>query len=384
MAEPAVPFYEASRVLLPLKAELTAALERCLGHGTFVLGPEVERFEKGLAEYLGVAHAVGVSSGTDALLATFQALQLDYDGLAPLRPGDEILTTPFSFISSATSILRAGLRPVFADVARGALHPGATELEQAWTPRTRAVLVVHLFGEPLDLEGISALCAARGAVLIEDCAQAIGARYAQGPLHGGSVGRRGAAGCFSFFPAKNLGALGDGGAVITGNPRLAARVREQRQHGQAKRYQFDSLGGNFRLDALQAAFLGTLLPHLDGWIADRRRRARHYLAALGDLAARRPELLTLPRDCPEHGWNQFVVRSQERNHLKEVLQAAGVPTQIYYPSALHQQGALASAQPPATLAETERACQEVLALPIAPGLSAAEEQRVIDAVLSAW
>ncbi len=375
-----VPFFDMARVLEPLRDDLHAAFDRCLRHGTFVLGPEVQTFEGRLARYLNVPHAIGVSSGTDALLATLMGLQRTAGAVAPLCPGDDVLTTPFSFISTATSILRAGLRPVFVDLAPDKLHPGVNEFEAAWTPRTRAVLVVHLFGEPLDLSQIKGLCRDRDAVLVEDCAQAIGATL----KNGSAVGTSGIAGCFSFFPAKNLGALGDGGAVVTANDALAACVREKRQHGQAMRYQFEHLGGNFRLDALQAALLGVLMPHLDDWVSQRRRAAARYHAALGQTARLRPDLLRLPADVPGHAWNQYVVRSSDRATLRTALQNAGVQTQIYYPSALHQQGALAAAQPAASLPAAEQACREVLALPIAPGLTDAAQDRVIAAMLSAW
>lgn len=375
-----VAFFDLARLLEPLRPALHEALERCLRHGTFVLGPEVQQFEAQLGGYLGVDHVVGVSSGSDALLATFMALQHRDCGVAPLQPGDEVLTTPFSFVSSATSILRAGLRPVFADLAPGQLHPQIEQFEASLTPRTRAVLAVHLFGEPLALAPLQAWCDQRGLVLVEDCAQSIGARLADGR----SVGSAGIAGCFSFFPAKNLGALGDGGAVVSGHPALAARVREIRQHGQAQRYQFEHLGGNFRLDALQAAFLAVLLPHLPAFLAERRAIAQGYLQALGPLAAAQPDRLQLPADGPGHAWNQFVVRSAERDHLRKVLQQQGIATQVYYPSALHSQGALRAAQPPARLPQAEAACEQVLALPVAPGLRPEEQQRVIAAVLSAF
>lgn len=374
-----VPFFDLARLLEPLAPALHDALERCLRHGTFVLGPEVQQFEGQLAAYLGMPHAIGVSSGTDALLATFLALQHPDCGFAPLQPGDEVLTTAFSFISSATSILRAGLRPVFADLAPGQLHPQVEQLERMWSPRTRAVLVVHLFGEPLDLKPIADWCDQRGLLLVEDCAQSIGAQFANGR----SVGSAGVAGCFSFFPAKNLGALGDGGAVVTPHAALAARVREKRQHGQAQRYQFEHLGGNFRLDALQAAFLGVLLPQLPEFLRERRKIAQGYLQALAPLAAAQPDRLRLPVDSAGHGWNQFVVRSSVRDHLRNTLNSQGIPTQVYYPSALHTQGALRHAQPVTALPEAEKACGQVLALPVAPGLSANDQERVIAAVLSA-
>lgn len=375
MAHAPVPLFDLARVLAPHREALHAAFDRCLTHGTFVLGPEVAAFERQLAAYTGTSHAIGVSSGTDALLATFLALQVEAAGLQPLKPGDEIVTTPFTFISTATSVLRAGLRPVFCDLAPGQFHPGVREIEAAWSPRTRGVLVVHLFGEPQPLDAIATLCADRGAVLVEDCAQAIGARAADGR----HVGQAGTAGAFSFFPAKNLGALGDGGAVVTADAELAARVRAIRQHGCATRYQHDHLGGNFRLDALQAAFLGVLLPLLDGWLGARAEHAQVYLRAFAGLS----DKLLLPAPTAGHAWNQFVVRTRDRDRLRAVLDAAGVGSAIYYPSPLHLQPALASADPVAHLPEAERACREVLALPTSPGLTPAERARVVEVVASA-
>jgi len=366
---PPVALLDLARMLGPHKDALHAALERCLTHGQLVLGPEVLNFERDLGQYLGSPHVVGVSSGTDALLATFMALGPE--------PGDEVLTTAFTFISTATSVLRAGLRPVFVDLAPGLFYPDVEQFEAAWTPRTRAVLSVHLFGEPQPLTQVAALCARRGALLVEDCAQAIGARAADGR----SVGRTGIAGTLSFFPAKNLGALGDGGAVFSDDAALAAKVREKRQHGCAVRYQHQHLGGNFRLDALQAAFLGVLLPQLDGWVALRRQHADAWESALAPIAAGLgPDRLTLPVEVPGHAWNQYVIRTNQRDALRAALDAAGVGTAIYYPSALHRQGALAAAHPAPSLPEAERACAEVLALPVYPGLTTAEQTRAAEVV----
>lgn len=363
-----VPLFDLARVLEPLRPQLHAALERCLTHGVFVLGPEVLAFEKAFAAYTGAEHVIGVSSGTDALLLTFMAL--DQKGL---EPGDEVLCTPFTFIATATSVLRAGLRPVFVDLSPGKFYPGVDQFRAAWTPRTKAVLNVHLFGEPQPLDALAALCAERGAVLIEDCAQAHGAWQPDGR----SVGKIGLAGAFSFFPAKNLGALGDGGAVVTDDADFAQRIREKRQHGGAVRYQFNHLGGNFRLDALHAAFLQVLLPELDGWVAKRRANAQAYDAAWAAIGADR---LQLPALTPGHAWNQYVVRTPQRDALKAALEKAGIGVAVYYPTALHQLGALAAAQPPAHLPETEQACREVLAVPIYPGLREDERQEVIDTV----
>lgn len=366
-----VAFFDFARVLQPLQPALHEALQRCLTHGQFVLGPEVKRFEGELTSYIGLPHAVGLSSGTDSLLAIFSALQLTAGQHAPLQPGDEVLTTPYTFISTATSVLRAGLRPVFADLAPGEFSPGLAQWQAARTAKTRAVLVVHLFGEPLDLAELKAWCDAEGLVLIEDCAQAIGAKFADGS----HVGTAGLAGALSFFPAKNLGALGDGGACLTADAALAKRVTEVRQHGCAVRYFHDHLGGNFRLDALHAAFLSVLLPQLDGWVAARRSHAERYLAELAPLAA--AGKVVLPDSVPGHAWNQFVIRTECRDAVQAALQQAGIGSAVYYPSALHQQGALAAAKPPAVMAEAERACREVLALPVYPGLTEAEQTEVL-------
>ena len=363
-----VPLFDLARVLAPLRPQLHAALERCLTHGVFVLGPEVQAFERDFAAYTGHAHAVGVSSGTDALLLGFMAL--DARGFLP---GDEVLCTPFTFIATATSVLRAGLRPVFVDLAPGRFYPDTEQFRAAWTPRTRAILNVHLFGEPQPLDGLAALCRERGALLIEDCAQAHGARQPDGR----AVGKVGLAGAFSFFPAKNLGALGDGGAVVTDDADFAQRVREKRQHGGAVRYQFNHLGGNFRLDALHAAFLQVLLPELDGWVAKRRANAAAYVAAWSGIGAER---LRLPELAPGHAWNQFVVRTPQRDALKAALEAAGIGVAVYYPSALHKLGALAAALPPPHLPVAEATCKEVLALPVYPGLHPDERAHVIATV----
>jgi len=367
-----VPLFDLARVLEPLKPELHAALERCLQHGIFVLGPEVLAFEKQLGQYVGADHVVGLSSGTDALLATLMALDLPKNS--------EILTTPFTFIASATSILRADLRPVFVDIAPGKFHPDLADYERAWTSNTRGILNVHLFGEAQPLADVAALCEAKGGVLVEDCAQAIGAR-ARDKRH---VGRAGVAGTLSFFPAKNLGTLGDGGAFFSDDADLAKRVREKRQHGCSVRYQHTHLGGNFRLDALHAAFLQVLLPQLDHWLELRAQNAAAYDQALAPLARAKPELLQLPVMTEGHAWNQYVIRSPKRDHVKAVLDAAGIGNAIYYPSALHTQGALAAAGPFVPLPYAEKACEEVLALPIYPGLTQYERARVIEVVAQAF
>ncbi len=371
VAPQTVPFVDLARVLAPHRPALRVAFERMLDHARFVLGPEVTGFEASLSQYVGLDHAIGVSSGTDALLATFMALDL--------QPGDEVLLTPYTFISTATSVLRAGLRPVFVDLPAGQWHPDCVGFKAAWTPRTRAVLVVHLFGEPVEIDDLTALCAARQVTLIEDCAQAIGGRFADGS----HVGSKGLAGTLSFFPAKNLGAFGDGGAVLTADEALARRVRAIRQHGCEVRYRHDRLGGNFRLDALQAAMLAVLLPELDGWVAKRTNNARHYSERFAEAAKASAGALKLPADHPGHAWNQYVIRLRDRDAVRDRLSQAGVGTAIYYPVALHEQPALAQAQPARHLPESERACREALALPVYPGLTESERDHVVRALLDA-
>jgi dTDP-4-amino-4,6-dideoxygalactose transaminase len=373
MTEPApVALFDLARVLAPHRDALHAALDRCLGHATFVLGKEVSAFEQLLRDYTGHGHAVGLSSGTDSLLATFLALVT----LGRVQPGDEVLVPSFTFIASATSILRAGLKPVFVDLAPGSFLPGRAQYEAKWTLRTKGILNVHLFGEPQPLDDIAALCRDRGAVLVEDCAQAIGARDSTGR----HVGHAGVAACFSFFPAKNLGALGDGGATVTNDAELAAMLRAKRQHGFAVRYRADSLGGNFRIDALQAAFLQVLLPQLDGWLTTRCAHAKAYSAAFEGLGARGPDVVVLPAQVPGHAWNQYVIRTPRRNAVEAVLQGAGIGSAVYYPSGLHQQGVFGLDE---RLPATERACEEVIALPVYPGLRADERERVVATVTAA-
>ena len=348
-----VPFFDMAAELAMVRPAVDGALARVLDSGQFVGGPEVEGLERELAAALGVGHVVGVSSGTDALLVLAMALGWG--------PGAEVVTTPLSFFATVGAIARVGARPVFADVdARLLLDPAAAAA--AVGPRTRAVLPVHLFGLP----------AAHPAVavpVIEDAAQAIGA----GPP-------RGLAATLSFFPTKNLGALGDGGAVLTDDAALAARVALLRRHGAEARYQHAQVGGNFRLDALQAAVLRAKLPHLPAWTAARRAHAARYregFAAAGLAGAE----VTLPPDETAHVYHQFVIRVPARDRLRAHLTAAGIGTEVYYPSPLHLQPALAGLGYRAgACPRAEAACAEVLALPIHPALAADAPARVVDAI----
>ncbi len=330
-----------------IREPVRAAIERVLESQRFILGPEVDAFERELAAYVGVHHAVGVSSGSDALIVALMALGVG--------PGDEVVTTPYSFFATAGAIARLGARPVFVDIQPDTFNMDPRAAERAVGPRTKAVIVVHLFGQAAEVPRV-------GVPVIEDAAQAIGARPA---------GKLGAMACFSFFPSKNLGGYGDGGAVTTDDPELARKLRVLRTHGGEKKYLHEIVGGNFRLDELQAAVLRVKLPHLEQWIAERRAHANAYREGLRGVG--------LPVEQHFHTYNQFVIRSPRRDALKQHLAAREIDTAIYYPLALHRQPCFAYLQSP-PMPESERACAESLALPIYPELPVASRQAVIDAV----
>ena len=349
----AIPFFDMRGELASIRPAIDAAIARVLDHGGFVGGAEVEGFERALAAATGVARAVGTSSGTDALLAIAMALGWG--------PGDEIVTTPLSFFATVGAIVRVGARPVFADVD-ASLNADPEAVAAAVGPRTRAALLVHLFGRPAAWPAIP-------APIVEDAAQAIGAA----PV-------RGVAAALSFFPTKNLGACGDGGAVLTDDPALADRIALLRNHGARPKYHHVAVGGNFRLDALQAAILGAKLPHLSAWTAARRARADRYRAALAGLAEVR-----IPADDPRHVYHHFVVRADARDRLRAHLAAAGVGTEIYYPSPLHLQPALAELGYRAgACPAAEAACAELVALPLYPSLPLDAVDRVAALVRSCY
>ena len=340
-----------------IRGEIEAALARVFESQRFILGPEVAAFERELATYCGAGHAVGLSSGTDALLAALMALGVG--------PGDDVVTSPYSFFATAGAIWRLGARPVFADIdpATFNLDPEATR--RALTPRTRAVIVVHLFGQCAELPELGDI------PIVEDAAQAIGARL--GDRRAGALGR---IGCFSFFPSKNLGGAGDGGAVTTDDPALAERVRALRSHGAIVKYHHELVGGNFRLDELQAAVLRVKLRHLDRWIEERRAHAAAYRADLGRLRG-----VTPPAERHFHTYNQLVVRAARRDALAEHLRRREIETAIYYPRPLHLQPCFAGLDLPAgRFPVAEAASRETLALPIFPELTVEARQAVCAAV----
>jgi dTDP-4-amino-4,6-dideoxygalactose transaminase len=363
--------FDLARQHRPLRQELVAALEAVLDSGQFIHGPAVARFEAAFARAIDSPFALGVSSGTDALLMALMALAIG--------PGDEVVVPAFSFVATAEVVARLGARPVFADVEPRELVLTPEEAARRAGPRTRAVLPVHLYGLPARAPEIASACGPRVAV-IEDCAQAAFARLGGRPV--GGLGRMGA---FSFFPTKNLGGLGDGGALTTPDPELHARLGRLRDHGARARDDHPELGGNFRLDALQAAALEVKLRHAPAWQKERRALAAGYLerfAARG-LGSEGDPRLELPREPEgrEHAWNLFVVQADRRDALRAHLEARGVGAGVYYARALHQQACFAPDKPrEGGLPHAERAAGRVLALPLYPGLTPTEQDRVVQAV----
>lgn len=342
-------------------ADVRAAIDRVIARGWFVLGPELEAFEGEFAAASGAAHAVGVGTGTDAIALALTALGIG--------AGDEVITSPLSAAYSALAIMMTGARPVFADIDPERLTLSPDHVERAITPKTRAILPVHLYGQPADMPALAAIAARHRLAIVEDCCQAHLASAGGRP-----AGTWGAAGAFSFYPTKNLGALGDGGAVITGDPDLAAKLRRLRNGGQTSRYHHVEPGVNSRLDEMQAAVLRARLPRLQGWTAARRALAARYREQLAGAPVRVPRELD-----PGHVYHLFPVLSGQRDALQGRLREAGIETLIHYPMAIPEQSALASADP-ARCPAASAAAREVLSLPLHPGLTTAEVDAVARAV----
>ncbi|MDB4976068.1 MAG: putative acetyltransferase, partial [Myxococcaceae bacterium] len=361
-----VPLLDLHAQNAPLHGELRAAFERVLASEQYILGPEVERFEAALQSAFGFAHALTVSSGTDALLLALMALGIG--------PGDEVITSPFSFFATAGCIARVGARPVFVDIDPRTFNIDATQIELALSSKTKAFLPVHLFGQTADLAALSALSERHGIPIIEDAAQALGAT--QGGTQAGSIG---AFGCFSFFPSKNLGGFGDGGLLVSHDDALAERARVLRSHGGKPKYHHQLLGGNFRLDALQAALLNVKLPQLSRYARARRENARFYDQRLAQLAVH--GLITPHESHPGHVYNQYVIRTPRRDALRAALTEARVGSEVYYPRCLHEQPCFQElGYRSGDFVEAERATREVLALPIYPELRAEQRERVVQVI----
>jgi dTDP-4-amino-4,6-dideoxygalactose transaminase len=367
-----VPFGDLRRESDTLHDEIHAAIERVLRRGWFILGEELAAFEAEYAAYCGADHAVGVGNGTDALQLILEA--------AGIGPGDEVITSPLTATFTALAIARAGARCVFADVEPDGLTLDPAAARAAITARTAALMPVHLYGQPADMEALAELARQHGLLLVEDACQAHGARF-QGRRTGSQLPARARhAAAFSFYPSKNLGAYGDGGMVVTSHADLAGRVRILRHGGQTRRYQHDLLGTNSRLDELQAAILRVKLPHLDAWNRRRRQIAGAYSAGLAGTS------LILPVELPgrEHAWHLYVVRSGQRDELRQVLAERGVGTEVHYPIPAHLQAAFAHlGYSPGTLPVAERAAAQVFSLPMYPYLTDAEAAQVVGQVRDA-
>jgi dTDP-4-amino-4,6-dideoxygalactose transaminase len=362
-----VPLLDLQAQYATIRDEVRAAIDRVCDSQHFILGSEVSALEAEIAAACDVGFAVGVSSGTDALLLALMAVGVG--------PGDEVITSTYSFFATAGTIARLGARPVFVDIERATFNLDPTMLAARMTPSTKAIVPVHLFGRCCDMDAIGSVAEAHGVAVIEDAAQAIGALDDRRRV----AGTIGIAGCLSFFPSKNLGAFGDAGMVLTNDAGLAERMRVLRVHGSKPKYHHAFVGGNFRLDALQAAVLRVKLQYLAGWTKSRRENAERYRALLGEHEAGR---ITLPEDRPGHIYNQFVIRCKERDHLQRFLLERGIGSEVYYPLPLHLQACFKElGYRDGDLPEAEAAARESLALPIYPELSE-EAQRYVAAQIA--
>jgi dTDP-4-amino-4,6-dideoxygalactose transaminase len=362
-----VPLLDLKAQYSLIRAEIGVAIERVLESQHFILGPEVDALEQEVAVYCGARFAVGVSSGTDALLAALMAIGTG--------PGDEVITTAYSFFATAGVIVRLGARPIFVDIDLSTFNLDVSAIKGKVTSRTKAILPVHLFGRVSDNEPILAIVKEKKISVIEDAAQAIGACDERGR----SAGTIGDIGCFSFFPSKNLGAFGDAGMAITNDEKLVDTLRTLRVHGAKPKYYHKLIGGNFRLDALQAAVLRVKLKYLRGWTESRRRNAGRYRTLFEEMKL--AECVLTPDDCPGHIYNQFVVRLPDRDRLQMFLKERGVETEIYYPVALHLQRCFAQfGYQSGDFPHAEAAARDSLALPIYPELSEEQQRYVVKGI----
>jgi dTDP-4-amino-4,6-dideoxygalactose transaminase len=368
-----VPPLDLSLQYKTIQDEVSACVQAVLASGRYIGGSTVEAFEQDFGEYIGAQETIACNSGTDALFLALRALNIG--------PGDEVITTPFTFIATAEMISAVGATPVFVDIDATTFNLDIAQIPNAVTEKTKAIIPVHLFGQPVDMTRLMAVAKSHHLAVIEDCAQATGATW-----QGQKVGSIGDIGCFSFFPTKNLGACGDGGAVTTQDPAMAKAMRIIKEHGQSTRYSSDTIGINSRLDALQAAILRIKLRYLDTWNQQRHTLAQRYHQLLYPLS----EIIT-PQEIPsgESVWNQYTIRVQgplnseikSRDYLRNYLQEQGIGSMIYYPIPLHQQpvyqylGYQANQFP-----IVERVCQEVLSLPLCPELSPEQQDQVITAI----
>lgn len=360
-----VPLLDLNAQYATIKGEIEAAVAEVMESQHFILGPKVDQCEKAVAAYSSCSHAIGVSSGSDALLACLMA--------EDIGAGDEVITTPYTFFATVGAIARLGATPVFVDIDPSTYNINPAQIAAKITKKTKAIIPVHLYGQMADMDPIIQVANEHKLVVIEDAAQAIGAEY-----KGRRAGSIGHYGCFSFFPSKNLGAAGDGGMIVTNDAQRAEKLRIIRGHGSKPKYYHKIVGGNFRLDALQAAIVTAKLRHLDDWTAGRQRNAKKYdqLFAQAGVPVVTPSVVT-----NRHIFNQYVIRVQNRNGLQAHLQKKGIGTEVYYPVPMHLQecfaylGAKAGAFP-----ESERAAKETVALPVYPEVSEPQLQYVVESI----
>lgn len=368
---PPIPMLDLTRSDETLKREIARAVAEIFATGRFILGPGVEAFEKAFAREVGADHAIAVSSGTDALLVALMALGIG--------PGDEVITAPFTFFASAGAVARLCARPVFVDIEPGSFNLDASRLEGAITPRTRAIQPIHLYGQCADMDSILEIADRRKIPILEDACQAVGAAH-QGRA-AGSIGRLAA---FSFYPTKNLGAAGDAGAVTTSDDALAELLRSLRVHGSPHTYHHERVGGNFRMDALQAAVLSAKLPWLAVWNERRRAVAARYAELLAGAATEGRLRLPAEASGNRHVYHQYVVRVPNRDAVRARLARDGISSAVFYPVPLHLQECFRDlGYREGSFPEAERAAKEVLALPIFPELSDEEIERVAASLLAA-
>ncbi|MGH7460939.1 MAG: DegT/DnrJ/EryC1/StrS family aminotransferase [Longimicrobiales bacterium] len=366
-----VPLLDLLQQYASIQRDVDSALADVVHSQRFIMGPRVDQLEAEIASLTGAAHAIGCASGTDAILLSLRALELP--------AGSEVVVPAFTFFATAGAVWNAGLKPVFADIDPLTFNITAETLAPALTDQTRAVVVVHLYGQMAEMQPLMSLAEARGLHVIEDAAQSIRARQKiSGTWH--EAGTMGSVGCFSFFPSKNLGGFGDGGLITTNDDRLADRLRKLRVHGGRQMYHHEMVGTNSRLDALQAAVLSAKLPHLDGWTERRRHNAVYYDQQLRDLPClRTPHVLEHNR----HVFNQYTIRVPNRDALKARLDAQGIGNAIYYPVPLHLQECFAPlGYGPGDFPESERAAREVISIPVYPELNNQQQSEVVAALTS--
>jgi dTDP-4-amino-4,6-dideoxygalactose transaminase len=364
-----VPLVDLDSLHRPIRGEILEGIARCLDRQNFILGEEVAKLEEGLAAYCEVPFALGISSGTDALLVSLMAYGIG--------PGDEVITSAFSFFATAGVVSRLGATPVFADIEEESFNIDPARIEETFTERSRVIMPVHLYGQCAEMTPILALAEERALVVIEDAAQAIGARDPDGRR----AGSMGSIGAFSFYPSKNLGAIGDAGMVTTREEGLWETLKRLRTHGASRDYLHETVGGNFRMDALQAAALSVKLRHLDEWTRRRRERARCYEGLFAESGLTEDGHVRTPKAPSDHVYHQYVIRVQEREALREHLTQDGIATGVYYPVPLHLQPCFRDlGYAEGDLPVAEKAAKESLALPMYPALTEDQQAMVVSAI----